>query len=172
MVGNMEPVGFVDDGAKPGTMVFGIPVLGSTAELGSLASKADEAIVAIGNNVVRQRLFNLIRASGIRMATVIHPGAIVSPSAVIGDGCALMAGSIVGTEAIIEDGVIINCGAIVDHHCKVLAFAHIGVGACMAGGSVLGRLAWMQAGSALGYRVQVADQSVLAPGEGRMAESR
>lgn len=163
-------MGFVDDVAHPGTIIFGIPVLGSTASLMSFASMADAAIVAIGNNAIRQRLFNSMLASGMPMATVVHPGALVSPSASIGDGCAVMAGAIIGTEAIIDDGVIINSGAIVDHHCSVQSFGHVGVGACMAGGSSLGRLAWMQAGSALGYRVHVADEAELAPGEGRATE--
>jgi hypothetical protein len=35
----------------------------------------------------------------------------------------------------------------------------------MAGGSILGNLAWMQAGSSIGYGVQLASSSVLKPGE-------
>jgi hypothetical protein len=36
----------------------------------------------------------------------------------------------------------------------------------MAGGALLGRGAWMQAGSALGYGVKVAAGAVLLPGQG------
>jgi hypothetical protein len=53
----------------------------------------------------------------------------------------------------------------VDHHAQVHEFGHLGVNACMAGGSVLGALAWMQAGSAIGYGVQLAAGTVLKPGE-------
>ena len=80
-----------------------------------------------------------------------------------------MAGAVVGTEAQLGEGVIVNCGATVDHHCRVDAFGHLGVNACMAGESVLGHRAWMQAGSALGYGVHVEDEAVLAPGEARSA---
>jgi UDP-3-O-[3-hydroxymyristoyl] glucosamine N-acyltransferase len=59
----------------------------------------------------------------------------------------------------------VNCGAVVDHHAQVHEFGHLGVNACMAGGSVLGALAWMQAGSAIGYGVQLAAGTVLKPGE-------
>ena len=44
-------------------------------------------------------------------------------------------------------------------------FGHLGVGAVMAGGSVLGKGAWMQANSALGYDVVIEQGRVLVPGE-------
>jgi len=75
-----------------------------------------------------------------------------------------MAGAIVGTEARLGCGVIVNCGAVVDHHAQVHDYGHLGVNACMAGVTVLGRGAWMQAGSALGHAVKVADGTVVPPG--------
>ena len=76
-----------------------------------------------------------------------------------------MAGAIVGTEATLGQGVIVNCDAVVDHHAQVHEFCHLGVNACKAGASMLGALAWMQAGSAIGYGVQIAAGIVLKLGE-------
>ena len=70
-----------------------------------------------------------------------------------------------GTEARLGMGSIVNCGAVVDHHAIVEDFAHLGVKASMAGGTVLGRGAWMQARAALGYGVTVPAGVTLAPGE-------
>lgn len=75
-----------------------------------------------------------------------------------------MAGAIVGTEAQLGLGMIANCGSVVDHHAKVHDFGLLGVNACVAGGAILGRIAWMQAGSALGYGAQVPAVTVLLPG--------
>lgn len=167
LLGQDELVGFVDDGGDANAKVWTYPILGRTDSLHALRTSADAVVVAIGNNAVREKLHAQVREAGFELLTVIHPAAFVSPTATLGAGCAVMAGALVGTEAQLGEGVIVNCGATVDHHCKVESFGHLGVNACMAGGSVLGHRAWMQAGSALGYGVKVEVGSVLSPGEAR-----
>lgn len=168
MAGQFNLVGFLDDGAfVRGEAVWDLPVLGPATAFENYASHATHAVVAIGNNVLRQKLFAQLQSAGFESASVIHPKAIVSPRAQLCAGVAVMAGAIVGTEATLGQGAIVNCGAVVDHHAQVHEFGHLGVNACMAGGSVLGALAWMQAGSAIGYGVQVEAGTVLRPGEAR-----
>ena len=163
--GKFAVVGFLDD-AFPGLeRAWEIPVLGKVADLARFRDLADHAFVAIGDNALRQRVSAELWEADFLLATVIHPRAIVSPSARIGDGSAVMAGAVIGTEAFLGDGVIVNCAAVADHHCHVGDFGHLGVNAAMAGGSILGAGAWMQAGSALGYGVEIEVGCVLAPGE-------
>lgn len=153
--------GFLDDQT---TNVWEFPVLGRTQDAAAWRTVADAAIVAIGNNVLRQQLQQQLIVAGFKLATVIHPRAVVSPSANLGMGCAVMAGAIIGTEAKLGMGVIVNSGAVVDHHCVVEDYGHLGVAAAMAGGTKLGAGAWMQAGSALGYGVKVPSGAILPPG--------
>lgn len=155
--------GFVDDGCVV-EQVMGLPVLGTTEELSRLRGKISHAIVAIGKNDLRESLCNRVLAAGFQLATLIHPRSIVSPSAEVAAGCAVMAGAVVGASAVLGLGVIVNSGAVVDHDARVMDYGHLGVGACMAGGALLGRAAWIQAGVALGYGAHVPDGLVLPPG--------
>lgn len=164
-----EVVAFLDDASDRVQHIGPIPVWGPTSELASCLGRVDAVLVAIGRNAMRESLHARVAALGLPLATVVHPKAIVAPSARIGPGCAVMAGAIIGTRARLKEGVIINCGAVVDHDCLVEAFGHLGVGACMSGGAVLGHGAWMQAGSALGYGVKVPEGRVLQPAEGVVA---
>lgn len=163
--GQFEAVGFLDDALLAGKSVLNVAVLGPMVSMSHHRSAADQTIVAIGNNAVREKLMLQLTSAGFVHATVIHPRAIVSPSAVLSEGSAVMAGAIVGTEARLGVGSIVNCGAVVDHHAIVEDFGHLGVNASMAGGTALGRGAWMQAGAALGYGVTVPAGVTLAPGE-------
>jgi sugar O-acyltransferase (sialic acid O-acetyltransferase NeuD family) len=163
--GDFTVAGFLDDGDA---VAFGEwQVLGRTDSIAQQRDRADAVIVAIGNNRVRAAMVQRVTASGFNLVTVVHPRAIVAPSARIGRGSAIMAGAVVGTEAVLGEGVIVNSGGVVDHHCRVEPFGHVGTNAAMAGGSVLGEGAWLQAGAALGYGVHVSPGTVLAPGEGR-----
>lgn len=89
------------------------------------------------------RAFRLLDDVGLTLATVMHPRAMVSPRATLGDVAAIMAGAVVGAEAI------------------------LGLGAVMAGGSVLGKGAGMPANSALGYGVVIEQDRVLVPESAR-----
>jgi len=162
--GEYQLAGFLDDAIPVGEMVMGLPVMGSIANIEQIIDECDLAIVAIGNNVVRAQLMQQLYQIGIGAANVIHPHAFVSPTATLGSGIAIMAAAVVGTEARLGDGVIVNCAAVVDHHADVEDFGHLGVNACMAGGSQLGKGAWMQAGSSLGYGVSIPPGEILEPG--------
>lgn len=160
-------VGFVDDVKTPAAEIWGRRVLGPTTSFAEYHGRADAVIVAIGNNQLREELHVRLMNSEFEFATVIHPQSIVSSTALVGPGCAVMAGAIIGVEATLGEGVIVNCGAVVDHHCTIEDFGHLGTNACMAGGAVLGRGAWMQAGSAVGYGVHVKPGEVLTPGQAK-----
>lgn len=160
-----EVVGFLDDSFSASEMVLGATVLGPVASMACHRAAFDQVIVAIGDNALRETLMQQLKDVSLEMATVIHPRAFVSPRAVVGTGSAVMAGAVVGTEACLGVGAIVNCGAVVDHHARVEDYGHLGVNACMAGGTVLGRGAWMQAGAALSYGVKIPAGVRLAPGE-------
>lgn len=165
LTGSFEVVGFLDDAKSEGAQVLGLRVFGPVDSMARQGQLCDKAIVAIGNNRVRQGVTSKLLQNGFEMATVIHPRSFVSPSALVGVGTAIMAGAIVGTLARLGAGVIVNCGAVVDHDAVVEDFGHLGVNASMAGGTILGQGAWIQAGSALGYGVNVPAGVTLQPGE-------
>ena len=170
LLGTFEVVGFLDDALPVGQAVLNGSVIGAIGglrnvdRLDSYRAVRYQVIVAVGNNAVREKLTQRLVNAGFAIATVIHPRAFVSPSAMVGSGSAVMAGAIVGTQARLGLGSIVNCGAVVDHHARVEDFGHLGVNASMAGGTLLGRGAWMQAGAALGYGVEIPAGAILLPG--------
>lgn len=129
-----DVVGFLDDAFLGTAAVWDIPVLGRVSDWRQFNAHVDCWFVAIGNNALRSAITCLLTEAGMRLVTVVHPKATVSPRAITGAGSAVMAGVVVGTEAVLGSGVIVNCGAVIDHHCRVGDFGHLGVGAVMAGG--------------------------------------
>ncbi len=159
-------VGFLDDIAfTSSSLICNFPILGPATAFEKYAQFASHAVVAIGNNAIRQKLFTELQSVGFELANIIHPMASVSPRAKLGSGVTVMAGAVIGTDAVLANGVIINSGAVVDHHAQVHEFAHLGVNACMAASSVLGALALMQAGSAIGYGINILPKKILKPGD-------
>lgn len=159
-----ELLGFLDDSYPEQLKAFGQPILGKISELSQFKIQAEHIFVAIGNNQIRENHFLEVIKHGFNIPSVIHPKAIVSPSAQLGQGIAIMAGAIVGTEAVIGNGALININAAVDHHCVLEDFAHLGVGVSLAGGVKVGKSAWLEAGCVAGYGRNIADYARFSPG--------
>jgi sugar O-acyltransferase (sialic acid O-acetyltransferase NeuD family) len=87
-------------------------------------------IVSIGINKTRMKIVEKLIC---QFTKAIHPTAIVSPSAQIGEGTVVMPGAIINADAVIGKHCIINTGASVDHECVVGDFCHIAPHASLCG---------------------------------------
>lgn len=162
--GKWESVVFLDDAWPQATEALGCRVVGKVMDIAQVASQCQGAIAAVGNNAVRERWISLIEQSGIKLVSVVHPKAWISPAASIGIGSVVMAGAVVGTLSKVGKGVIINANATLDHDVQMGDLSHIGVGVQLAGGVKTGARAWLQAGVCCGYNVQVAEGKLIPPG--------
>ncbi len=136
-----EEIVFLDDGEPQY-----VAVAGKISDLNRYIDDHD-VFVAVGRNSLRRAIFESAGAAGADFATLIHPSAVVSPSASIGRGTVVVAGAVINCFAQVGDGVIINTCASVDHDCRIGDFAHVAVGARVAGIADIGEDVFLGAGS-------------------------
>jgi sugar O-acyltransferase (sialic acid O-acetyltransferase NeuD family) len=143
------------------------PVTGGSAALLARLQEFQGVIVAIGDCAVRLEKHRSLQAAGARLATVVHPAAVVSRHAVLGVGTVVMAGAVVNIDAIVGQAGIINTGATVDHDCRLGDAVHICPGAHLSGYVQVGHVSWVGVGAAvkqcmiLGERVMVGAGAVV-----------
>lgn len=117
-----EKVVFLDDAAKAED------VIGMCCDYVLKHSEYPEAVAAFGNNKTRLFWTEKLLEEGYEVPVIIHPSAIVSPSAVLKPGCFIMQRAVVNTHTKIEKAALINSGAVVDHDSVVEKGAHVGLG--------------------------------------------
>ena len=98
-------------------------------------SSLGETIISIGNNKVRKKLSKSLRAN---FAKAIHPSAIISLNATIGEGTVIMAGVAINPDATIGKHCIINTNATIEHDALIADFVHICPGVSLAGNVNIG----------------------------------
>lgn len=134
ILAGLDVAGFVTIDADARPIVLDCRYLGGPDMLENPAMLRDAAFVpACGSNADRRSVAETIIARGGTLATVIHPRAIVSPSAAIGPGSVVLAGAIVGPSARIGRCCIVNHAASVDHGCVVGDYANLCPGARLGG---------------------------------------
>ena len=84
-------------------------------------------IVAIGDALARQNIFEKLENIPCNIVSLIHPKAVVSRRVEIKKGTVVMAGAVINSDTKIGKGCIVNTGASVDHDGTVDDFVHISV---------------------------------------------
>lgn len=123
--------GFLDDRVT-GT-VLGLPVLGRLED--ALRFPSCRFIIGIGDNALRERLEARF---ALPWHTAVHPTAVISRGAEIGEGSVVMAQAVVGPSARVGRHAVVNTAAIVEHDCVVEDFAHLSPRAVLCGGAGVG----------------------------------
>jgi sugar O-acyltransferase (sialic acid O-acetyltransferase NeuD family) len=135
-MGAFTDIAFLDDAGEKGAWFRGYPILGSLQRLPFLAGPdRPHFLIAIGDNRVRAKRYAAAAREGWTAATLVHPSAVVSPSAAIGEGTVVMARAVIQADARVGRNCIVNTGAIVEHDCRIGDHVHICPGAVL-GGSV------------------------------------
>lgn len=158
-------LGFTDPQSQ--ASIWGIPYLGHDAEIEKFSPKdlvLVNGIGAVGNNSIRKKLFCLYKERGYCFASVIHPTAILSPRAVIGEGAQIMAGAVMQADVHIGSNVIVNTRASIDHDCKINDHVHIAPGATISGGVQIEESAFVGAGAVVIQGIQIGTGSIVGAG--------
>src|SRR5437763_66199 len=149
------------DASRVGSVRHRLRVIAPDAAVAAISKRA---VIGVGGD--RLQLWAHLAAHGwTAAAAVIHPRAVVSLSAKIGDGCivgplavvgacsvlgehALVGrGSLIGHHVLVEDGVKINPGANIGGNSRIGPRAEVGMGATVVNGVRVGAAATVAAGA-------------------------
>jgi sugar O-acyltransferase (sialic acid O-acetyltransferase NeuD family) len=156
------PAVVVDDAPRSDSL-DGIPTL-STQEDAWRELKRFRFVVAVGNNGVRQKLFEDLCNRGGEPETIVHPFSCVAASARIGAGTVVFPGVVVNAGADIGENCILNTGCRIDHDCRIRPHAHICPGVSLAGAVSIGARSMIGVGSCSIQGIAVGDDVTVGAG--------
>ena len=123
-LGCYQKIAFLDDGKE------GVPgVLGKCDDFLQFADESTEMYPAFGNNEVRMAWLERFEEHGIKVPSIVHPSAYVSPLATLYVGVTVLPKAVVNTGVVVKNGCIINIGALIDHDSVIEPGCHLAPGA-------------------------------------------
>ena len=154
-----EIVGFLDDDVSKRES-YGYPVLGTLRDI----EMYDDCnfIIAIGNNAIRRKIS--CKYPFLSYVILIHPSAVVSKSAKIGDGTVVMPQAVINAGAVIGRHCIVNTASVIEHDCRIENYTHISPGAVLCGTVSVGENTWVGAGSTVINNVSICSDTVIGAG--------
>lgn len=158
--------GFLDaDASLTDTTVGGVKVLGHVNQLLRLRhQKIRGAVVAIGDNRVRQSYAKLVLEAGMELLNAIHPASSISRSALVGKNVVVAAGAVICAEAKVADSVIANTNCVIDHECEIGESSHVCPGVLLGGRVRIGTGVMLGLGAKVLPCVSVGDHAIVGAG--------
>ena len=148
--------------------INGIPIIGNDEVLPRLLSEgvtfAFISVGAVGNTSQRMKVYQKVEAIGFTPLTLIHPSAVIAPTAKLGKGDCFMAGTIINPYAKIGNNVMVNTGAIVEHDCVIGDHVCISPRATLGGEVKVGEQSFIGMGALVKQGVTVGRKVIIGMG--------
>lgn len=163
-------VGLVDDDpATHGTLVAGLPVLGSTEHVAELRRSNPDVqyVLCLGNPRrpdVRLRAARELGLPPSVYATLVHPDASLSGPVEVGPGSILLAGVIATADVRIGAHVVVMPGVVFTHDDVVEDGVTITAGVRLAGGVQVGAGAYLGSGALVREHVRIGAGAIVGMG--------
>jgi sugar O-acyltransferase (sialic acid O-acetyltransferase NeuD family) len=158
-------VGLIDSFRAVGEESLGYPIIGRESDLPRLLVEhsIEGAIIAIGDNSVRERVYNTLSELCPKLPFVcaIHPGASIGKCVTIGAGTVVMAGAVVNPCCEVGRFCIVNTQASLDHDSVMEDFSSLAPAATTGGNCRIGRHSAIGIGANLRHGVTVGEHAVI-----------
>jgi sugar O-acyltransferase (sialic acid O-acetyltransferase NeuD family) len=160
--------GLIDTYKAPHTRVMGYEILGPEDRLPDLMVKhrVNRAIVAIGDNRIRQQMVTRIAsfAANLTFVNAIHPSAHIAREVQTGQGVAIMAGTTINSGTRIGDFCFVNTNASIDHDNILEPFSSIQPNAATGGNVRLGVLSVLAMGVNVIQGINIGADTIIGAG--------
>lgn len=121
-------------------------------------------IIGIGNNKIREEVYNLIIENNREVLTLISQSANISKTAKIGNGTFVNKNVSINAFANIGKNVILNTACIIEHDCVIGDSAHIAPGTVLAGNVIVGERSFVGANSVIKQGVKIGKDVIVGAG--------
>lgn len=158
--------GFLDDDvSRRGRRIREVPVLGPL----SMARDMPEVLFVGGigsprNYDAKAALIDRLGLARDRFATVIHPTAVVSPSATLGRGSVVLANCTICANVHIGDHVMMLPNCVVGHDTSVGDYSILAAGVAVSGSVTVGCSCYLGVGASIRDSVSLGDKTLLGMG--------
>lgn len=161
--GAWSEIVFIDDHTSV-TQLLGCPVCGFHAFRKRYNPEDVRFAITIGEPKFRREAFARLTEAGYRGALVVHPSAVISPDAEVGEGAVIAHGAFIGSQARIGKNFYGAKGASIGHDAVIGDHVRVGVGAFVGGHTVIGENAFIGSGAMLKDRIRIGEYSVVGIG--------
>ena len=139
--------------------------LGNEGDLGFHGWEMDsDYLIGIGDNYIRENIFNLVSIKRKKIISLINSSASVSQIADLGIGIFVNRKVAINALVKIGNNVLLNTGCIIEHECVIGNSVHIGPGAVLAGNVEVGDRTFVGANSVIKQGVQIGKDVVIGAG--------
>jgi len=135
--GKYNIAGIIDKKEFFGQNVSGYKIIGSDDNLVELAKEYKHAVVTVGHiktNIIKVRLFKMLKDIGFNLPVIVSPLAYVSKHSFIDEGTVVMHHALVNASVRIGKNCIINTKALVEHDSIIEDHCHISTASVINGG--------------------------------------
>lgn len=121
-------------------------------------------ILGIGDNVLRQKIAQLIVSKNKEILNVIHPSSSIASKVELGSGNFIARNVSISPLATIGNYCILNTGCIIEHECIISDAVHIAPGAVLAGNVKVGERTFIGANSVVKQGVTIGKDVIIGAG--------
>ena len=131
----IELIGFLNDHHSAGELLFRWPVLGKPMQWSELDQDILFVFALLSVGKMRERV-DLLKSLGIpskRMATLIHPSAMIGFDTQIGAGSVVCSNVSIQPQVTLGENVLVRAGANVGHDVQISDYVDVGPNVCLCG---------------------------------------
>jgi len=151
-----QPTIVYDDAPREST-IMGVPVDSYRTQ----DSETTIFCISIGDNKARAQVAEHLSGE---FPVLCHPKAVVGTGFQAGEGCMILAGSIIDTDVQIGRFTILNNQSTLSHNVRVGEFCHIAINVAIAGRVTIGNRVLIGAGAVVLPGITIADGAVIGAG--------
>lgn len=153
---------FLDDGNS--AVVDDVPVIGNTADLEKLYGEYKLLLVTIGNNKLREKLYQRAKYVGYTFPNIIVASAYVSPRAILGTGIIILNNAVVQNNSRIGNGCILNPGVEAHHDSTIGNYCLIYTNSVIRSLTHLGDRVWIGSTATISTGAAIPNDSIVPDG--------
>lgn len=159
-------LGILDVSKEVGKSVFDYKIIGTDDDIPQYVDEAEFMITVgfIKDPTIRIRIYDRIKNSGGRLATIVASTAYVSRYATLGEGTVVMHHAFVNAGVRIGNNCIINTFSNIEHDSQIGNQSHISTGVMVNGDCKIGERVFVGSQSVLVNGISVVDDVVVGAG--------